>query len=109
MRISEHAKKRGKERAGLKPSALENTFKKALKFGARIQDLNGSARGYFENLCSKHDQRGSPIYYGNLIYIYDFNNKVLITVLWAEKEHLKALDKVVKLKRENKQERTKSK
>ncbi len=87
-RLTEHGRKRGKERAGLAPGALKRTACKALADGLKPRDTTGSLRRYLDKISIEH--LGShPRVHADHIFIFGADSS-LITVLQLPREYRKS-------------------
>ena len=79
MQISNHAKKRTKERLGLSKKIAELNAEKALKYGFGHKDAKAGLKRYITHLYFQYE-KGSlyKVYHRN---IYIFRDNVLITVI----------------------------
>ena len=82
MLITKHGQRRGKKRRKLNHSALEREFRKALDNGISLgQTSDKVLRLYLQSIQekSKYTYTKAKIYNG-YVYIYNKNNKSLITM-----------------------------
>lgn len=91
--LTNHGRKRIKERAGLPLKAIQSNAERALKEGLSREDLSGSIRRYADCLYHREEFRGKVIkIYGNMVYIFD--RMVLITALTLPSKYMKIVEKI---------------
>ena len=84
IHITDHAKKRLKQRLGLPKSAWQRHAQRAFERGLTVWDAKGNAKNYLENLFLLHNSANQICLYGAFAYV--FNDGSLITVLHAPKK-----------------------
>lgn len=78
VKLTNHSKKRGKQRSGLHDAQMDKQANRAYYHGIIFDKTIGELRHTMSNAMKNH--YGSiPVYYANCIYI--FHHKVLVTVL----------------------------
>lgn len=93
MRISNHAKKRVKERCGLPKKAVEKLAKKALLEGVSHKESSGRLEKYITYLFHYNQSANNIKIYHEKVFI--FAGETLITVLHLPNEHKKAVNKIL--------------
>jgi hypothetical protein len=83
-RLTEHGRKRGKERAGLAPGALRRAAGKALAEGLKPRDTTGSLRRYLDRISIEHPGKHPRVHAD---HIFIFADSDLITVLHLPHEY----------------------
>lgn len=78
MRVTDHARRRGKERLGLNAKSLQRTALRALVDGLGRPDAHGQIRAYLDAKRGEHPD-GELFVYGEFIFVFAGN--VLITCL----------------------------
>lgn len=95
--LTNHGKKRMKERNGLPKKAVLAGADRALKRGLKREDLSGSLRRYMDSLYWQGEFKGkNVIVYGNMVYIFD--RMVLITTFALPRKYLKTVEAIKKKK-----------
>lgn len=79
MKVTEHSKKRGKERLGLNNKAFEKTALKALENGITHKEVKGKLNRYLNAEYLKHKKANAMRIYNEFIYF--FQGSTLITVI----------------------------
>ena len=77
--ITNHAKKRIKQRCGIKKKALPDHIHKVFTQGFKHCDAKGRARRYLDGIFLKYGKANNMRVYGNFIYLT--NNNTLITLV----------------------------
>lgn len=91
--VTNHGKKRIKERVGLPLKAVQANAERALKEGLDRQELSGSIRRYVDCLYHQGEFKGKTIkIYGNMVYI--FKKMVLITAFILPTKYTKIAEKI---------------
>lgn len=100
--VTNHGKKRMRERVGLPKKAVLSGADRALKNGLDRTELSGSLRRYVDSLYWQTEIKGKNLkIYGNMIYIFD--RMVLITTFAIPRKYLKTVEAIKeKKKREEK-------
>ena len=86
-RLTDHGRKRGKERAGLAPGALKRAAGKALAEGLKPRDTTGSLRRYLDKISIEHPGKHPRVHAD---HIFIFADSDLITVLHLPHEYRKS-------------------
>ena len=94
MKVSDHAKKRIKERCGLPKKAIEKNALLALDAGITHSESKGRLKKYMDYLYLSHKQGGKLRIYGNHVYIFT-NQDNLITVIPLPNEYRNAVSKIM--------------
>ena len=96
--LTNHGKKRMKERNGLPKKAILASVNRALKKGLRREELSGSLRRYVDSLYWQGEFKGkNVIVYGNMVYIFD--RMVLITTFALPRKYVKTVEAIKDKKR----------
>lgn len=77
--VTEHAKKRMKERAGLKKKAMERMASRAYDKGMTIKDTKGLLNNWMTYRAETHNCGHDMRIYGDKLYL--FEGHVLVTVM----------------------------
>lgn len=85
--LTEHGRRRGKERAGLAPGALKRAACKALAEGLKPRDTTGSLRRYLDKISIEHPGKHPRVHAD---HIFIFADSDLITVLHLPHEYRKS-------------------
>lgn len=93
MRISQHAKKRMKQRCGLHGKSAVRMGNRVLEEGIRREYTKGRLRKWIDWVCSYNPQT-IPVLYGEKCYIFSECN-VLITILNVPSDLTKDLKHMV--------------
>lgn len=104
--LTNHGKKRIKERAGLPKKAVQASVDRAYEEGLDRTEFSGSLRRYIDFLYyqeeDKHKHRNTKIkIYGNMIYIFD--RMVLITTFPLPRKFLRKVETVKEKKKRDKE------
>jgi len=92
--VTNHAKKRTKERLGLSKKSADKITQKALDFGIKISDTKGSLRKYLDFLYESHKNSNNTRIYNRKIYL--FHNNICITIINLPNRFNKTCDKIQK-------------
>lgn len=96
--VTNHGKKRVRERNGLPKKAVLASVDRALKKGLKREELSGSLRRYADSLYWQGEFKGKNIIvYGNMIYIFD--RMVLITTFAVPRKYLKTVEAIKEKKK----------
>ena len=87
--ITEHAKKRMKERNGLPKKSLQRIADKVLEKGIRRENIKGCIRQWMDNLYSGDNNSRDFILYGHMVYITG-KDDAIVTVLHVPRKLVKA-------------------
>lgn len=80
MNLTNHSKRRMKQRCGWNKKTYERMAEKALKYGVKHSETKGNLHKFISGLYEVHKCKGKQIrIYGDKAYI--FNKDVLITVI----------------------------
>lgn len=86
--VTNHGKRRVRERAGLKSKAVQTNADRAYREGLDRMELSGSIRRYADYLYHQSGDASIKIkIYNNLVYI--FHNSILITTIPLPSRFLK--------------------
>ena len=99
MKLSEHAKKRMRERSGLNVKSLDRTAEIAFQDGLRHGDCTGRLKKYVDCLFLSHHTGNNIRVYGDNVYI--FNGTTLITLLKLPNKFKNAVNKKMKQRNSN--------
>lgn len=78
--VTNHGKKRSKERLGIRKGIADKVASNALEYGVNRQDIQGRFRRYLDKLFWSHkNMANNLIIYNQRIFV--FNGNVLITVM----------------------------
>jgi len=77
-KVSNHAMKRLEERVDVRPENAEDLFRRVIKNGYRVCQLENNLRRYVQKKAEQNDSEG--IVFGEMLYLVSKDN-VLITVL----------------------------
>ena len=77
--VTNHARKRFKERLGLPKRACQRQAEKAMDVGRKHSDAKGKARKYMNSLFLRYKKANNMRVYGEAIYV--FKGAILITVM----------------------------
>jgi hypothetical protein len=81
--VTNHSRKRFKQRLGLSKKACQRHAEIAFLQGATHADVRGRAKRYLDRLFLQHHTANQLRVHGQFVYL--FNNNVLITVLGLPK------------------------
>ena len=96
--LTNHGKKRIKERAGIPKKAAQASIERALSEGLDRKDLSGSLRRYVDWIYHQNEFDGKTIkIYGNMIYIFD--RMVLITTFVLPTKYIKTAEMIKEKKK----------
>ena len=93
-KLTNHAKERMKERAGLDKNGSLNLATKALTEGLSHSDTQGQLRKYLDGLFLKHRNGNNIRIFAEKVFI--FHNQTLITVFKLDKRLNKIAVKLMK-------------
>lgn len=79
MIVTNHAKKRIRQRAGVGKKACQRLAANAVERGVNRTQLTGSVRRYLDKLYFSHDDCTDIIVYSNKVFV--FAKTVLVTVM----------------------------
>ena len=92
IKVTNHARRRGKLRMGINSAALNRMAEKASKFGLELDIFAGSFRDFLDLLLVPNDNRKNIDkikIYGEIIYL--FKGNVLITLIKVPTEFKKTV------------------
>jgi len=87
MIITNHARKRIKERAGVGKKACYRLVNNAIKRGINRTQLTGSIRRYLDKLYYSHEECTDIIVYAGKVFV--FVKSVLVTVMHLPSKYIK--------------------
>ena len=95
--LTNHSKRRARQRVGLTKNQTEMSASRAFKFGIRHSEVKqGELREWMTAEYFKYKTANNCIYYANHLYL--FHNSTLITILSAENRFEESLQDFVELK-----------
>lgn len=97
MHVTEHAKKRLKERNGLNNKSIDRMAEKALNEGIRHNQTKGRLNKYLTALFFKNTNASNIRLYGDKAYLFTKDDR-LITVLQIPHSLTKDIKKMIKEK-----------
>lgn len=97
-RVTKHAKKRGKQRIGVKKKDVQRNAQKALELGISHYEAKGNLKRYMTKIYLKNGIPNNMRVYNHKVYL--FCNNVLITVLSLPAQLCKAADDLQREKKE---------
>lgn len=77
--ITNHAKKRIKNRLGLNKNVIEKISNEAFKNGLKHSEVKGSFKRYLDKIYLSHENGNNMRIYNQKIFL--FHNNILITIL----------------------------
>lgn len=92
LRITQHARQRGRERLHWSPAVLERMAPRVLKDGLSLADTAGSLRRYLERQIITHRKGGNIRVWSHHVFV--FERDVLITVMPLPAEQRANADKI---------------
>jgi len=100
MKVSNHARKRLKERCGLGKSSHDRVAEMAMRDGLHHKECTGRLKKYVDYLFLAYKKGNNIRLYGDNVYI--FHNSTLITVMKIPNYHKDAVNKLTSRKRKAK-------
>jgi hypothetical protein len=100
MRVSKHAKKRMKERCGLKVKCHDRAAEVAMRDGLHHKDCTGRLKKHVDYLFLNHRKGNNIRLYGDNVFI--FEGVTLITLLKLPNIYKDAVNKIIGRKRDAK-------
>lgn len=94
--VTQHGKKRLKERVGLNKKSAEKNADKAFQEGIKHSEVSGSLRKYFDALYLQNRSANNIRIYGEKVYLFGGNK--LITVLNLPNKYKSTVAKIRKNK-----------
>lgn len=95
--VTNHAKERTKQRAGLPKRAVEKNAERAFDEGLKHSELGGSLRRFVDSLYFQHRTANNiRIYCGN---VYLFCGQRLVTVISLPQKYRKSADTIKRNRR----------
>ena len=93
MRVTNHAKKRSKERSGVTKGQIDNMAKRAFHEGITHKQARNELSRWMDAEFLKYKTANECRFYANHLYI--FHNQTLITILDADPKYEKDLENYV--------------
>lgn len=97
--ITNHGKKRIRERAGLKSKAAQANSDRAFNEGLDRKELSGSLRRYVDYWYHFNDENAQIKIYNNMVYI--FKKDILITMFQLPSRYTKIVKTINDKKKES--------
>lgn len=94
IRLTDHARERGKERLGLSGDALQTTCQRAFDRGITQQETRGSLRRWIDGQGMRHQRGNNLRIHGRHVFV--FQDAVLVTILHLPHEHERQVAKLAK-------------
>ena len=89
MIVTNHARKRIKERAGVGKKACQRLAVNAVERGINREQLTGSVRRYLDKLYFSHEDCSDIIVYAGKVFV--FVKSILVTVMHLPSKYIKDL------------------
>ena len=97
-RVTKHAKKRGKQRIGVKKKDVQKNAQEAMDFGITFNEAKGNLKRYMTKIYLKNEIPNNMRVYNHRLYL--FRESLLITVLDIPPDLCRVADSLQRKKKE---------
>ena len=97
-RVTKHAKKRGKQRIGVKKKDVQKNAQEAIDFGITFNEAKGNLKRYMTKIYLKNEIPNNMRVYNHRLYL--FRESLLITVLDIPPDLCRVADSLQRKKKE---------